>query len=87
MKMSMADIGKVYPTEIHLLKKEIEVQGELLNKEVLERKTEIDQLRLEIKTLKRLIETIEPGALKRYDAIYAEEKQSWNPELEKKAGA
>lgn len=80
----VADIGKVYPPEVHLLKKELEIQGELLNQERLERKSEIDQLRLELETIKKLCEQIHPGFLLRFDKLYATEKYIWNPELEKK---
>ena len=81
-----ADVGKVYPPELALLRKELETQGELLNRERLERKEEVDRLRLELETLKCLLEELEPGFLKRYEALYAREKQSWDPELEKKTG-
>ncbi len=80
----VADPGRVYPPEIHLLKKEIEVQGELLSQERLERKTEVDYLRLEINTLKELFEQIHPGFLKRLENLYKVERQTWNPELQKK---
>jgi len=79
-----ADIGKVYPTDVHLLKKEMEVQGELLNQERLERKLEVDRLRLELVSLKRLFEEIHPGFLSRFEKTYEEERLTWNPELEKK---
>ena len=79
-----ADIGKVYPPEIQLLRKEVEVQGDLLNEERLERKTEIDHLRLQLETFKRLFEEIRPGFLKQFSKAYEQEKQNWNPELEKK---
>lgn len=87
LTMSMAtERGKVYPTEIHLLKKEIEVQGDLLNQECLERKADIDRLRLELNTLKELFEQIHPGFQKRLEEVYEQEKQTWDPELEKKQG-
>lgn len=47
-----ADIGKVYPTEFHLLKKELEVQGDLLNEERLERQIEMEHLKMEIESIK-----------------------------------
>jgi hypothetical protein len=79
-----ADVGKVYPPEVHLLKKELEVQGELLTQERLDRKAEVDRLRLELDTLKRLFEESEPGFLKRFDRLYAQETRTWDPELERK---
>ncbi len=77
-----ADVGKVYPSDVYLLKKEIEVQGELLNREYLERKTDIDLLRLEVKALVRLLDQINPGFEKQWHQLYEEEKQIWNPETE-----
>lgn len=82
----MADVGKIYPTDFHLLKKELEVQGELLSTERVERKAEIDQLRLELETLKRLIDLLHPGTRADFDRIYAEQRQVFNPELRKKTG-
>lgn len=77
-----ANVGKVYPSDVYLLKKEIEVQGELLNREYLERKTDIDYLRLEVRTLVRLLDQINPGFEKQWHELYEEEKQTWNPEAE-----
>jgi hypothetical protein len=51
----MADVGKVYPTDVHLLKKELEVLGEIFEKDRQDRKIEIDRLRLELDALKRLL--------------------------------
>lgn len=51
-----ADIGKVYPAEIHLLTKEIEVQGELISQEKFERQSEIEQLREDLNQVKQVIE-------------------------------
>lgn len=76
----MAEIGIVYPPEVHMLKKALEVQGELLNQERLERKTEVDRLRLEVESLKRLFEEFHPGFLERYARIYSEKEKTWNPE-------
>jgi hypothetical protein len=81
-----ADIGKVYPTDVQLLKKEIEVQGELLNQERLDRKVEVDQLRLRIDTMKRLLDQLHPGFTQQYDALLPQERQVYDPELDKKAG-
>jgi hypothetical protein len=47
-----ADIGKVYPADLQLLQKELEIQGELLNQERLERKADIERLRLELEALR-----------------------------------
>lgn len=82
----VADIGKVYPTDVQLLKKEIEVQGELLTQEKLERRAEVDELRLQIGALKRLLDQFNPGFSERFEAFYSQERLLYNPELEKKAG-
>ncbi len=83
ISLSMAaDIGRVYPPEIHLLKKEIEIQGDLLNQEILERKEEIDLLRLEFNSFKHLLEELQPGFLEKFERIYNLEKNSWNPEFD-----
>lgn len=78
-----ADVGKVYPIDVSLLRKEIEVQGDLISQERLERRTEIDRLRLELDTLKRLFERMQPGFLAQFNEIYARERETWNPDFEK----
>jgi len=52
----MADVGKVYPADIQLLQKQIEVQGELISRERLEREADVERLRIELSTLKSLLE-------------------------------
>jgi hypothetical protein len=79
----MSDLGIKNTTEIHLVLKEIEAQGELLTREVNERRAEIDQLRLELETLKKMMEKIKPGFLQDYQNYYEEERQNYNPELRK----
>jgi hypothetical protein len=79
-----AEVGKVYPTDVHLLKQELAAQGDLLDQERLERRAEVDELRLEINVLKRLLDQARPGILGRYDELLAEERQTWNPDLRKK---
>jgi hypothetical protein len=84
--LNMADPGKVYPAELHLLKKELEAQGELLSQERLDRRADVDQLRLELESFKQLIERLHPGAIAKLREIYAKESRSWNPEFERKEG-
>jgi hypothetical protein len=79
----MGETQMVRAAEIQLLKKEIEVQGELLSAEQGERRAEVDQLRLEIETLKKLMDRMSPGFLKEYEKFYREERQRFNPELGK----
>lgn len=81
----MADLGLKNTTEIHLIKKEVEAQGDLLTQEVNERRAEIDQLRLELETLKKMMETLRPGFLKDYQTIYEEVRLRCNPEFKKES--
>jgi hypothetical protein len=81
----MADLNRAGTSELHLLKKEIEVQGEVLSDEKLERRAEVDQLRLEIDTLKKAIDRIHPGFEREFRRIYDEERESHNPEIDRKA--
>jgi hypothetical protein len=80
-----ADVGKVYPADLKLLKEELSVQGDLLEQERLERKTEIDELRLELETLRHYLEEKDPEFRKRFCEIRDRKRQKWNPELRKHA--
>jgi hypothetical protein len=71
--------------EIELLKNELLVQGELLERERLDRKTETDHLKLEVRTLKKLIDQGTPGFLAKFQSLYASERENYDPELEKSA--
>lgn len=76
----MADPGKVYPMDVHLLKTEIQVHGEILSQERLERKAEVDELRLEIAVLKKLLEEVYPDFQSSYSAKYREQRETFDPE-------
>ncbi|HUP57646.1 MAG TPA: hypothetical protein VM598_09360 [Bdellovibrionota bacterium] len=80
----MAEIGRVYPTDIQRLRRELEAQGELLMQERLDRKAEVDELSLEIEALKQLLARMHPGFLARYQETLVEERRIWNPELRKR---
>ncbi len=80
----MADVGRVYPTDIQRIRKELEAQGELLIQERLDRRDEIDGLRLELGALKQLLARIHPGFLPRYAETLVEERRIWNPDLRKR---
>lgn len=71
--------------QIEILKQENLVQGEQLENEKLERKAEVGRLKIEIQTLKKLLNELNPGFLAKYDKLYANERQSFDPELEKSA--
>lgn len=68
-----------------ILKKELMVQSEQLSREILERKAEVDRLKIEIQSLKRLLEQRQPGTLLQYEKIYDEECRKFDPEIEKSA--
>jgi hypothetical protein len=71
--------------QIETLKQELIVQGEQLENEVLARKAEIGRLKIEIQTLKKLLDEQQPGFTAKYEKLYANERQSFDPELEKSA--
>jgi len=73
--------SRISPTEFSLIKKELEAQGELLSSEILERKAQVEQLRMEIAALKRTLEKLQPGFTESYREIYADELQEFNPDL------
>jgi hypothetical protein len=78
----MADPGKVWPSDLTLLKREIEVLGELISSERLDRKAEVDRLKLEIEALKCVIEQLKPGALAEYQRAYEQRRHTYDPETE-----
>jgi len=89
--MAIDHVGGVSEQLIHLtrqiqtLKQELLVQGEQLESETLGRKAEVDRLKIEVQTLKKLLDELQPGFLAKYDKLYATERQSFDPELEKSA--
>ena len=66
--------------EIHLLKREIEILGEALSRERLHRIAELDQMHLENKALRKVLEKLLPNFGESYDSAYDELRQSFNPE-------
>lgn len=72
------------PADLHLLKKEIEAQGEFLNQERLDRTSDIDRLRIELASLKATLEKLVPEFSRTYEEVFSEKLQSFNPEA--KAG-
>lgn len=89
--MANTDVGGSSEKLIHLtheietLKQELLVQGEQLESEVLERKAEVGRLKLEIQTLKKLLEENQPGFIARYEKSYSAERHNFDPEVEKSA--
>jgi hypothetical protein len=63
-----------------LLLKEIETQGELFIQEKLERKAEIDRLRLELEALKVSIGNLIPDFREEFEKNYQDLLQNFDPE-------
>ncbi|OFZ21620.1 MAG: hypothetical protein A2X94_00340 [Bdellovibrionales bacterium GWB1_55_8] len=82
----MADPGKVYPIDLNMLRKEVEIQGEVLGRERLERKAEVDELRLQVEVLKSLLAQQYPDFKKRYEELYQDKRENFNPEQKTKIG-
>ncbi len=70
----------INPSEIQLLKKEIEAQGEFLSSERLERKAEIDQLKIELESITRTLDRMVAGFQPVFKQMKAEMIQSFDPE-------
>jgi hypothetical protein len=89
--MATENVGGVSEQLVHLarqietLKQELLVQGEQLENEVLSRKAEVGRLKIEIQTLKKLLDELQPGFMAKYDKLYSDERLSFDPELEKSA--
>jgi len=71
--------------EIETIKQELLIQGEQLDSEILGRKAEVDRLKIEVQTFKKLLDELQPGLLARFEKLYASERQQFDPELEKSA--
>ncbi len=69
--------------DLHLLKKEIEFLGETLAAERLEHRAELGRVKLQLDTIKRYLEEHFLGFENRFEAIYREEKQRFNPEKDR----
>lgn len=67
-------------SEIQLLHQEIEAHGDWLTQERLERKAELDHLKIQIETLKRTLLHFHPDGLKRFALELERVKVEFNPE-------
>jgi hypothetical protein len=70
----------VSPSEIQLLKKEIEAQGEFISQERLERLAETDKLKIELESIKETLQEILPDFLQAFERNYGRILQTFNPE-------
>ncbi len=70
----------VRPGELSLIRTEVEAMGELLATERLERKTDIDRIRIELESLKKAITEVAPEFDSVFQRCYSEILQSYDPE-------
>lgn len=76
----MAQSQKMALSEIQLLHREIEAQGEWLNREKLDRKIETDRLRMELEALKRVISTLHPEFASAFRTEMEDVRLNYDPE-------
>ena len=78
--ITMAPALKMALSEVQLLQREIEAQGEWLNRERLERKAEVDELRTEIEAMRRTLARLVAS----FESVFQEESEiarhQFNPE-------
>lgn len=74
----------VTQADLHLLRKEIEAQGEFISQERLERSADVDRIEIQIAALRQVLEDAIPDFDKKYQEAYAQCLQNFNPEA--KAG-
>jgi hypothetical protein len=67
-------------SETQMLHREIESQGEWLARERLERKTELDRLKLQIEALKRTLERLSPKSSHIFATELKAVEAEFNPE-------
>ena len=76
----MLKIAPPSPSDFHMIKKELETVGELLNSEQLERKAGIDKLMITVEALKRTLSIMMPGFTEQYRRTYEDSIQAFDPE-------
>jgi len=67
-------------SEIQLLHREIEAQGEWLNRERLERQTEVDRLKMELEAIRRVLSSGDPEFQRKYHEEFEAVRTGFNPE-------
>lgn len=81
--MAMAQTtGK--PSEIELLKMEMETLGEQLEQERLDRKTEVNLLKLEMEALRQSLQKFAPEFDRYYHDVREDLNQHFDPEVSKR---
>ena len=68
------------PTEISLLRTEVEAMGEILATERIDRKAEEDRIRIELEAIKKTLADLVQDFESRYQKKYAEILQNYDPE-------
>lgn len=76
--------NKLTPSDFHLLKKELEAQGEFLSQESLDRKAEADKIKIEIESLKKILTQLLPNFQSVYQEAYEKTLREFDPDTEKK---
>lgn len=66
--------------ELQLIKKEIEAQGEFQSQERIERKTDIDSLRIELQALRETLGALLPEFQSTYSRTYDRLLRQFDPE-------
>lgn len=74
----------IHPGDLHLLKKEIETLGESWDQDRLERRSEIDRLRMEVHAIRDALGALVPRFTDAYNESYNELLQTFDPEAERK---
>ncbi|MEN9723404.1 MAG: hypothetical protein RJB38_1390 [Pseudomonadota bacterium] len=76
----MAQSQKWAQSEFQLLQREIEVQGEWLNHERLERQADIDRLRMELEAIRQALSQLTPEFALQFQREFERARQEYNPE-------
>jgi hypothetical protein len=84
----MAQSSSRPSSELGLLQKQADALGELLDNERLERKADLDKLKIELEAIKHTLASLLPEFTHRFLATHAEFVRRYDPEGEKlsKAG-
>ena len=74
-------------SDLQLLHKELETMGDDLDRERLELRGEIDDLKIQIQALKKSLNQLLPGFDASWKKAYDEELQSFDPESQRELGS
>lgn len=71
---------KISPGEIQLIEKELEALGESWEKERLERRSEIDGLKVEVQAIRKALGSALPEFDRAYQQTYQDQLRAFDPE-------